>query len=785
MPRSSKDPLERDIAAKLRLVYSISRLLSAAVDEKGVVARACELLANQWPYRLVAFVEALEDGTAYITARAGDLAESARLSTRPMRWDDAESAKTAVGTALRSGLTTTFRTSDVGPDELRRYLNEYGIIASAAMPVWVDDQRSALLVLTDNAEGFSAFELELLQGLGEDVAHTLEGLRVRNELFEERQNARTRLERLEALWDLASRQVDADAQIDAIVREGSRRLGLDAGALARLVGENVVFDVVSSHDQFHEPGEVLPANATLAGLAMCARRTLHTADVVDDPLYGGLQGPLARAARAVIAAPFEAGAEQLALVFAGAHPHAAFTAEDIAYIELLAAFCARVLQHREDVQQIAFLQNHDPLTKLPNRYNFSSRLHDAVERARRAGSQLAVLFIDLIRLREILDEFGAAISDRVFEELASRMALTAGPEDLLFRYGSEGFALLHTRWRSVAHIDALANALITTLEDPMVVGDTSYSIAAFVGLAIYPDDGAGHEDIEIAAETALRRAKREGRSGHRFYSSELDAHLAHRRMAALELRRAIEQHQLVLHYQPIVNVADGITIALEALVRWPHPDRGVLMPAHFIPLAEESDLILHLGNFVMHRAARAAYTFAQRGLRVPVAVNISAAQFAEPTFVHGVRAALVAAHVKPSMLELELTETVAMRDPNRTQALMHECRDMGLRIALDDFGTGHSSLAVLKRLPIDILKIDKSFVSGLPHGADDAAIARAVIALGKSLRCEVRAEGVETLEQAQWLREERCDSAQGYLYARPAPPESFGSPGREEPERDD
>ena len=616
-----------------------------------------------------------------------------------------------------------------------------------------------MLILSDLVSDFRSDEVDLLQGLADDVGRTIENLRMQDALLAERSRAQRRLQRLEALWELAYEAGDLSAQGQTIVSDGSDRLGMEWGAMGHLEGDTIVVDF-STHDRLDLAGQRIKVTDSILGSAIEQQKTLFDCDQ-----FSHEPTPAARnyGTRAIIATPFFAGEQQQVLFFGSRQVrNEPFDEEDIDYVELLAAFFTRTTQRRVDEARISFLQQHDPLTLLPNRARMMTRLGDLLARAERHGPSLALLLVDVDGFSKVNATHGFDAGDRMLVEISQRLILNLKSSCELFHVSGDVFAVIFP-FSDVSVPDAHARKLIDVLSEPLRHRGREIPISVSIGMALAPDDGLSAVELEINAETALRRAKVEGSSGHRFYSSELDQRLSNRRIMESELRSAIAAGKLLLHYQPIIALGTHDVIALEALVRWPHAARGYIPPSEFIPIAEESDAIIDLGIRVMDLAGSHATAFHFAGSRVPVAINLSAAQFQDPRLIE--RLGALSSKTGPGNLEIELTESVAMQDFPTAYNVLSACKEMGFKIALDDFGTGHSSLTLLKRLPIDIVKIDRSFVSGLPDDVEDAAIARAVLALSRSLECEVRAEGVETAVQADWLRSEGCDSAQGYYFA--------------------
>ncbi|MDO9712202.1 EAL domain-containing protein [Paracraurococcus lichenis] len=424
-----------------------------------------------------------------------------------------------------------------------------------------------------------------------------------------------------------------------------------------------------------------------------------------------------------------------------------------------------VTESREAEARIAHLAHHDALTGLPNRILFRERLEEALARARRSGS-FAVLCLDLDRFKEVNDTLGHPIGDALLCAVAARLRSELRDTDILARLGGDEFAIVQSSVNQPHDATALARRLVEVVGAPFEVEGHQISVGASVGVAVAPGDGMDPDALLKAADMALYRAKADGRGTWRFFEPEMDARMQMRRALELDLRRALAAGEFEVHYQPIVGVADRRAQGLEALVRWRHPERGLVPPDRFIPLCEEIGLIVPLGEWVLERACAEAVAWPG----IPkVAVNLSPAQFASPGLVDAVAAALAASGLAPARLELEITETVMLRETEATLAILHRLKALGVRIAMDDFGTGYSSLSYLQRFPFDKVKIDRSFIRGLDESRQSNAIVRAVADLCGGLDMTTTAEGVETEEQFVALRRKGCGEAQGYLFSRPLP----------------
>jgi diguanylate cyclase (GGDEF)-like protein/PAS domain S-box-containing protein len=421
-----------------------------------------------------------------------------------------------------------------------------------------------------------------------------------------------------------------------------------------------------------------------------------------------------------------------------------------------------------DERRIRHLASHDALTGLPNRTAFSELLNAARASARRHARSLAVMFVDLDRFKVINDTLGHEAGDQVLCEAARRLRHTLRASDVVARLGGDEFVVMLPELESAAQAETAARKVLAALVAPMLVAGRELTLTASIGICLYPQDGEDEQSLMKNADTAMYRAKEAGKNNFKFHNAAADRRSLERLAMETSLRRGLERGELFLHYQPRVALASGAVTGVEALARWRHPELGVVPPGEFIALAEETGIIHEVGRWVLEAACAQAAEWRRAGLPpLHMAVNVSARQFGSDNLVAHVAAALEASGLAAQSLELEITESVVAQNVPRAAQILVAIRALGVRVALDDFGTGYSSLAQLKRFPIDTLKVDRAFVAELPHNPDDVAIARAIIAMGRSLRLVVVAEGVETAEQHAFLREQGCDEVQGFLVSPP------------------
>lgn len=425
-----------------------------------------------------------------------------------------------------------------------------------------------------------------------------------------------------------------------------------------------------------------------------------------------------------------------------------------------------VTARKEAQARIDYLARHDALTGLPNRTAFAEELRSLVATSER----LAVMMVDIDRFQSLNSMLGYEAGDQVLVEVVARLREAVTTGDLLARLGGDEFVLLHRHAGRSGDLSLLAERLLATIGRPMTLGGRELEVRASIGIAVHPDDAPAGGDLMTKAEVAQRRCKREGGAGYRFFSQAIDA--AARASAELEqeLRVALAEEQFELYYQPLLDLSSGKVVGVEALLRWHHPSRGVLGPGQFIGLAEETGLIVPIGEWALRSAALQGVAWGRRGLKeLQIGVNLSFAQFAGEGLADRIAQILVETGLPPERLELELTESLLARDMELAVATCDRLRALGVRLAIDDFGTGYSSLAHLRRFAVDHLKIDRSFVAALEEGEGPQAIVRATVGMAHALGCRLIAEGVETEAQRRFLAELGCDEAQGFLFARPMP----------------
>jgi diguanylate cyclase (GGDEF)-like protein len=442
------------------------------------------------------------------------------------------------------------------------------------------------------------------------------------------------------------------------------------------------------------------------------------------------------------------------------------------FLEDLVAQRTALLQVSEEKYRT--LAYRDPLTGFANRVLFAEMLQHAILHAATSLGQFALLSIDLDNFAMINESLGHSLGDQLLVEVGQRLQSLLPERDAIARTAGDEFSVILDCGDEALAIDLQAQRMIDALAAPFVLKGQSVYVGASIGIAVFPGDGGSAETLQSNADVALHQAKVQGRGGLRFFSPEMGLRAKQRLQLEAELRQALSNGELRVHYQPQVDLISGDIVGLEALVRWQHPERGQILPAEFIPLAEESGLVVALGDYVLRETCRQIKQWADKGLASrQVAVNVSAVQLSRGRLVESVREVLVETGISPQQLELEITESFLMVDRDQSFKVLEELKALGIRLSIDDFGTGYSSLGYLQRLEVDKLKVDISFVRDMTTNLGNASIVKAVIALGHSLGLEVVAEGVEESGQARYLRSLRCDVMQGYLISRPLPAEEM------------
>jgi diguanylate cyclase (GGDEF)-like protein/PAS domain S-box-containing protein len=429
---------------------------------------------------------------------------------------------------------------------------------------------------------------------------------------------------------------------------------------------------------------------------------------------------------------------------------------------------------RARLLEMAHQAYHDALTDLPNRLLLNDRLDRTIEIARRHKRRLAVLFMDVDRFKRINDSLGHQVGDQLLRSVAEQLTGCVRSSDTVSRQGGDEFVILLSEIEQASDAIVSVRKILEAIAEPHDIAGHEIHITASIGVSLYPDDGHDAETLLKNSDGAMYDAKERGPGRFQFFQADMNLRAVEWQSLDHGLRRALDRDEFILHYQPKIDLETGVMVGAEALIRWRHPNRGLLPPMQFVPIAEDSGLIVPIGQWVLREACRQARAWQDAGLRlIPVAVNVSAVEFRNPGFLDAVRLNLEETRLEPRYLELELTESVLMAHAESTISLLRGLKDLGVQLALDDFGTGYSSLSYLKEFPIDALKVDESFVRGISDDLRGAPIVLAIISMGRSLHHRVIAEGVETAEQFAFLQAQRCSEGQGFYFSRPLAAEQF------------
>jgi diguanylate cyclase (GGDEF)-like protein len=467
--------------------------------------------------------------------------------------------------------------------------------------------------------------------------------------------------------------------------------------------------------------------------------------------------------------PIRAENGPFGILMMGALRDSAFDTEDLSFAEAIAHVLSAAVRRHQSQTRLAYMAEFDALTGLPNRHLLQDRLTQSIAQAQRHGWQGAVLFIDLDRFKLINDTLGHHVGDRLISQVGQRLKQCVRADDTVARVSGDEFCVVLSDVTQPDHAALVAQKILDAMARPFDLGGNEAYVTASIGISVFPADGSEAETLLKNADMAMYRAK-ETRNAYCFFTAEMNQRSVAKLQLNTDLRHAIERREFVLHYQPKMDLRDGRVHGVEALLRWNHPQRGMISPAEFIPALEDSGLILAVGEWVLQEAAAQLRRWQREGLQlVPVAVNLSAKQFRRRDLDTLIRDTLSASGVSADLIELEITESCLMDDPEEAVRLLASLRAAGLKISVDDFGTGYSSLSYLTRLPLTALKIDRSFVRDVATGGQAASIVRAVIDMAHNLNFTVIAEGVETQEQVAFLRRHGCDLGQGYLFDQPMP----------------
>jgi diguanylate cyclase (GGDEF)-like protein len=795
------DNFDRE-AARERL----SRMYAAlsATNEAIVRAKSREELFNLVCEAVVhgakfnsASVAIVRPGTDlfYIVASSG--ADSSEMRNR----------KFAITTAIPEGrglAGTAFRTqqpcfsNDILADERSRPWHQEalrsGIASSAVMPLVSGERSRGVLIFNSTEKGtFTPELIELLRRLTENVSFALGNFDRMDEKasIEEQKERLTRMFAALSATNEAIMRAKSRSELFELVCEAAANSGKFTSTSVGLVqADDDFLDIVAASGPTAKKTmnvrlsvkEDCPEGRGISGIAFRTRQPCISNDYLSDP-RGSLFHESIRidGACAVAAFPLFNGGQAVGILLFCAAEKGAFTPASVDLLQRIADNIAFALNNfdradektRAD-ERIEYLASHDSLTGLPNREMFNQLLHTAMATAKRRQLQFAMLFIDLDRFKVINDSLGHEAGDALLVETAKRLRQNLRSGDIVARLGGDEFVVILEHSAARGAIEQIAGKLLSAVSQPVQLSGHECLATASIGVAMFPDHGSDVHTLTKNADMAMYLAKEDGKNNFRFFTHEVKMPSIERLTLENCLRHALERNEFSLHYQPKVDLTSRQITGVEALLRWTHPEYGMLPPGQFIPLAEETGLIVPIGRWALQAACVQNMAWQRHGLRpVSVAVNLSPRQFADENLLHDVDEALVASGMSPVLLQLEVTESMMMRNVARAIKTLDAIRSRGIRLAIDDFGTGYSSMSLMKQFPIDTLKIDRSFVRDLPDDSEDKAIAQAIIRMGKALDMTIVAEGVETVAQEAFLRAHGCDEMQGFLFSRPLPPEQL------------
>ncbi|OIQ95720.1 cyclic di-GMP phosphodiesterase Gmr [mine drainage metagenome] len=725
----------------LTLLSECNQALIRATDETQLLDTICHRISEIGGYAgvWVGYAEQDERRTIRPVSLVGVRDDEFAAALTHISWADSETGRGPTATAIRTGQVVISHELQTDPRyaSWRETARRAGVHAAAALPLEVEGKvLGSLTIYASSEDAFDEQEAALLRELADDIAYGVMSLRGAAERW-----------RAEAEMHLGRRAIESSN--DGIMITDSflpdRPITYVNPAFERITGYTAA-EAVGRNARF-----LLGGDREQIGL---------------EELRAALREQ--RAVKLVLRNYRKDGSmfwNELSL---------APVRGESGQVRNFVSIIDDITERKDYETQLEFQANYDALTGLANRNLLADRLEQAIAHAKRAKSLVAVLLLDLDRFKLVNDSLGHETGDALLKTVSQRLTACVRFVDTVARLGGDEFVVIMSDIDSENDAATLARKLLQQLALPMVVADRELVANASMGIALYPKDADHASALLKNADVAMYRAKELGRNSMQFYTPAMNASTLARLELDTALRRAVERHEFVLHYQPKVELQGGRVIGAEALIRWCHPQLGMVSPGEFIPLAEETGLILQIGEWVIDKACAQLKAWQGEGLpAIGLSVNLSARQFQQENLAKVVARALHLNNVKARYLELELTESAVMQDPDKTVATLHELKHIGVRLSLDDFGTGYSSLNYLKRFPIDILKIDQSFVRDITTDPDDAAIATTIISLAHSLGRRVVAEGVETEAQLDFLRRHRCDEIQGYYFSRPLPADEF------------
>lgn len=767
---------------KLSRIRAVSSEINAAIvrihDREELLRETCHIVSQQGRFELV-WIGTIDEDRKEVrpVAWTGFSEEVARA----VNWTSITSSKGTLSEAVQTRKPSVRNDiAELQGGKLRQQAVERGCFSTICMPVETEGKVTALVVLFAPGRGFfDQDELALLDGVASNVSFALESI--------------TRQEKIERLSRIRNVLGEMNAAIVRIrdkqqLFEEACRIAVEHGGFAMSwigVVDEVAQEIrpvarAGRHEGYLERLKLSLDPKVTRHLSMAVEALARGAPVIcndianDGRMRVWREAALQLGYRSTVMLPLALEKKPVG-VFALYSPETGFFDDDeVKLLVELAGDLAFALQTMEKQEKLDYLSYYDPLTGLPNRTLFHDRVNQVLQAQRESDGKAALIFLDLQRFGIINDTYGRQTGDVVLKQVAERLASALGGRDYLARVGADTFAAVLRDVKQEADVaHALEQGMFSGVTRPFEIPGGELRIAAQAGIALYPGDGKDAESLFRNADAALNKAKNSG-DLYLFYAPQMNARVAEQLRLENDLRNAIAQEQYVLHYQPRFDLASGQVIGMEALIRWKHPGRGMVSPGEFIPLLEETGMILEVGSWALRRAAQEHAAWSAKGRLPPrIAVNVSPAQLRRRDFVDYVVEALAPVERAAERIDLEITESMLMEDIQGGIDKLKAVQKLGLHIALDDFGTGYSSLSYLARLPINSLKIDRSFIMQMSKSPEQMAIVSTVISLARALNLKVVAEGVETEEQANLLRLLRCDEVQGFLFGRPVPPEEL------------
>ena len=754
-----------------------------ARDEGQLLQEMCDFALATGGYTLAWVGRAEPDKSVRPLARTGNIAALDRFD---VRWDDSDRAQGPTGTAIRTGSITIIRAGDARLQPWMEQTRERPDRAVIALPL-VDDGGvfGSLTLASADPQAFGPDEVAVLEQLANNIAYGMSALRNREALRAAEERSRAHASRLEVLWRIATNPTLAGdeltlamlAETTSAIRPGFPFMG----SLFRISGNEVVVEAVCETPEYAATtrgtgGIQAGMHVGLAGTAIERVLELGNGTHTWDDLQATFDTPRVQQVgwRSTTATVFESGRSTYILWFASIEQTGTWETEDRAYVEIAASFFSSQAQMRWQFGQLQYHQTHDVLTGLYNRSQFRSQARMAT-----IGSTcFAVIALDVNAFAEVNKAYGNMIGDALLVEVAAGLAENTLPGEIAGRLSGDTFAVFIPEPRSHEFVRERAQHFVQRFARPFSTGDREgkefVALTACVGMAIAPEHGANLDELVTRAGIAIATAKTHGHGTMLAYEPSMEGDGERGLRFRNELAVALSEGQFELYFQPHLNLQNGERLGCEALIRWHHPERGLVLPGEFIPPAERLGLIDGIDTWVMHEALRAAHEFERRGQRMRVYFNLSGRHAGDPKVIEALKTA-AAQGLSLGNLGIEITETDAMRDFEATRAVCIAARGLGVRVALDDFGTGYSSLTALRRLPVDLVKIDRSFVSGILTDGHDAALVETIIQMAHIFGCDVLAEGVEQTGEIEWLRRRECTFVQGYAIAHPLPIAAFNA----------